>query len=95
MDIKFFDDPLEQPRGREDTRFRQIGLFVYPERRVFAFGVELTPFVEQKLPHAHGLQDISRTGTWLCPSTELSSGQFDKPDPALRPCVAARSARAR
>ena len=53
MDIKFFDDPLEQPRGREDTRFRQIGLFIYPERRVFAFGVELTPFVERPSIEVH------------------------------------------
>jgi hypothetical protein len=47
MDIRFFDDPLEGPRGREDVRIRQIGLFVYPEERRFMFGIELTPFVER------------------------------------------------
>ncbi len=47
MDIKFFEDPLEQPRPREDVRFRQIGLYLYPEQRRLAFGVELTPFVER------------------------------------------------
>lgn len=47
MDIRFFDDPLEQPRSREDVRFRQIGLFVYPDLRRMAFGVELTPFRER------------------------------------------------
>ena len=47
MDIRFFDDPLEGPRGREDVRIRQIGLFVYPEERRFMFGVEVTPFVER------------------------------------------------
>jgi hypothetical protein len=47
MDIKFFDDPLEQPRPREDVRFRQIGLYLYPDLRRFAFGVELTPFTER------------------------------------------------
>jgi hypothetical protein len=47
MDIKFFDDPLEQPRPREDVRFRQIGVYLYPDLRRFAFGVELTPFVER------------------------------------------------
>ena len=47
MDIRFFDDPLEGPRAREDVRIRQIGLFRYPEERRFMFGIELTPFVER------------------------------------------------
>jgi len=47
MDIKFFDDPLEQPRPREDVRIRQIGLFLYPDLRRLAFGIELTPFTER------------------------------------------------
>ncbi len=47
MDIRFFDNPLEQPRRREDVRFRQIGLFIHPDLRRLAFGVELTPFVER------------------------------------------------
>lgn len=47
MDIRFFDDPLEPPRPREDVRIRQIGLFLYPDLRRMAFGVELTPFVER------------------------------------------------
>ena len=47
MDIRFFDDPLEGPRGREDVRIRQIGLFRYPEERRFMFGIELTPFQER------------------------------------------------
>ncbi len=47
MDIKFFNDPLEQPRPREEVRIRQIGLYLYPDLRRMAFGVELTPFVER------------------------------------------------
>jgi hypothetical protein len=47
MDIRFFDDPLEQPRSREEVRFRQIGLFIYPDLRRLMFGVELTPFMER------------------------------------------------
>lgn len=47
MDIKFFDDPLEQPRPRENVRIRQIGLFLYPDLRRLAFGIELTPFRER------------------------------------------------
>lgn len=46
MNIKFYDDPLEEPRAREDVRFRQIGLFIHPDLRRMAFGVELTPFRE-------------------------------------------------
>lgn len=47
MDIKFFDDPLEEPRPREEVRIRQIGLYLYPDLRRMAFGVELTPFRER------------------------------------------------
>lgn len=47
MDIRFYDDPFQQPRPREDVRFRQIGLYLYPETRRMAFGVELTPFSER------------------------------------------------
>lgn len=47
MDIKFFDDPLEQPRGREEVRIRQIGLYLYPDLRRLMFGIELTPFRER------------------------------------------------
>lgn len=47
MDIKFFEDPLEQPRGREEVRIRQIGLYLYPDLRRLAFGIELTPFRER------------------------------------------------
>lgn len=47
MDIKFFDDPLESPRPREEVRIRQVGLFFYPDLRRFAFGIELTPFFER------------------------------------------------
>ena len=53
MDIKFFDDPLEQPKPREDVRFKQIGLFIYPEARRLMFGVELTPFVERPSIEVH------------------------------------------
>ncbi|MCA9866424.1 MAG: hypothetical protein KIS95_02310 [Anaerolineae bacterium] len=47
MDIKFFDDPLEEPKPREDVRILQIGLYLYPDLRRLAFGVELTPFRER------------------------------------------------
>lgn len=47
MDIKFFDNPLESPRSREDVRIRQVGLFFYPDLRRLQFGIELTPFLER------------------------------------------------
>jgi hypothetical protein len=53
MDIRFFDDPLEQPRPREDVRIRQIGLFLYPESAAGMFGIELTPFRERPSIEVH------------------------------------------
>lgn len=47
MDIQFFDNPLEGPRSRADVRIKQIGLFLYPEARRLAFGIELTRFGER------------------------------------------------
>jgi len=47
MDIRFFDNPIEEPGNREDVRIRQIGLHLYPDLRRFAFGIELTPFRER------------------------------------------------
>ena len=47
MDIQFFDDPSEGPRPREEVRIKQLGLFIYPDLRRMAFGVELTPFRER------------------------------------------------
>lgn len=47
MDIQFFDDPLQGPRAPEDVRIKQIGLFIYPESRRLAFGIELTRFFER------------------------------------------------
>lgn len=53
MDIKFFDDPREQPKPREDVRIKQIGLYLYPDLRRLAFGLELTPFVERPSIEVH------------------------------------------
>ncbi len=47
MDIQFFDNPLQGPRAPEDVRIKQIGLFIYPESRRLAFGIELTRFIER------------------------------------------------
>lgn len=46
-EIRFFDDPLESPRSREDVRIRRLGLFVYEDRRRVAVGFEITPFLER------------------------------------------------
>ena len=47
MQIDFFDDPLQQPKSRDDVRIKQIGLFVHDDLRKFSFGLELTPFLER------------------------------------------------
>ena len=47
MHINFFDDPLQQPKSREDVRIKQIGLFIHDGLRRVTFGIELTPFLER------------------------------------------------
>lgn len=45
--INFYDDPERQGRAREDVRLRQLGLYVYEDRRRVAIGFNLTPFAER------------------------------------------------
>ena len=45
--INFFDDGVELPKGREDVRLKNLGLFVYEDGRRVAVGFELTPFRER------------------------------------------------
>jgi hypothetical protein len=47
MDIQFIDEPGQGPRGRDEVRIKQIGLYVYEDLRRVAFGLELTPFLER------------------------------------------------
>jgi hypothetical protein len=47
MHIEFFDDPLLQPKARDEVRIKQIGLFIHDDLRRVAFGLELTPFLER------------------------------------------------
>lgn len=44
MDMQFYDDPIEEQPSREDVRIKQIGLFMYPDVRRLAFGIQLTRF---------------------------------------------------
>jgi hypothetical protein len=46
MEIKFFEDPLESPKSREDVRIRTLGLYVYEDKRRVAVGFDITPFLE-------------------------------------------------
>ena len=46
MNIEFFDNPLQVPNSREDVRIRQLGLYMYDDRRRFAVGFDITPFLE-------------------------------------------------
>ncbi len=59
MQIEFFDDPLKQPKAREDVRIKQIGLYVYDDdARLVSFGLELTPFLERP-----SIQVVIRNGS--------------------------------
>ncbi len=44
MNVTFFDDPLQEPSVPEDVRMKQLGLYVYPDKRRVAVGFELTQF---------------------------------------------------
>lgn len=47
MDIRFFDDPLQSPNSREDVRIKQLGLYLFEDRRRVAVGFDITPFLER------------------------------------------------
>lgn len=47
MRVQFFDDPSGGPRSRDEVRFKNLGLFVYEDRRRIAVGFDITPFFER------------------------------------------------
>ena len=47
MDIKFFDDPFEGPKPRDEVRIKQLGLYMYEDGRRVAVGFDMTPFMER------------------------------------------------
>ncbi|WP_420631494.1 hypothetical protein [Candidatus Leptofilum sp.] len=47
MDIKFFDDPFEGPKPREEVKIKQLGLYMHEDSRRVAVGFDLTPFLER------------------------------------------------
>ncbi|MCB8942683.1 MAG: hypothetical protein H6658_02790 [Ardenticatenaceae bacterium] len=47
MNVTFFDDPMEGPLPPEEVRMRQLGLYIYPDKRRVAVGFELTRFRER------------------------------------------------
>ncbi|MCP4424982.1 MAG: hypothetical protein GY803_10850, partial [Chloroflexi bacterium] len=47
MDIKFFDDPFEGPKLREDVKINRLGLFMHEDGRRVAVGFDVTPFLER------------------------------------------------
>lgn len=49
MRIQFYDDPVLEPRSRDDVRFNQLGLYLYEDGRRVAVGFDITPFLEP--PH--------------------------------------------
>ena len=47
MNVTFFDDPLQEPESPREVRMKQLGLFVYPDKRRVAVGFELSRFGER------------------------------------------------
>ena len=46
MRIQFYEDPIQEPRVREEVQFNQIGLYMYEDGRRFMVGFDLTPFID-------------------------------------------------
>ncbi len=47
MRIQFYEDPIREPRPREEVRFNRLGIFMYEDGRRFVVGFDLTPFMER------------------------------------------------
>ena len=45
--IRFFDDAEDPRRDPEEVRLRNLGLYVYEDRRRVAIGFDITPFRER------------------------------------------------
>jgi hypothetical protein len=59
MNVTFFDDPMQGPLPPEEVRIKQLGLYIYPDKRRVAVGFELTrfkerPSLEVTIINAHG-----------------------------------------
>ena len=47
MKIQFYEDPIREPRSREEVRFNRLGIFMYEDGHRFGVGFDLTPFKER------------------------------------------------
>lgn len=47
MRIQLYEDPIREPRSREEVRFNQIGIFMHEDGRRFVVGFDLTPFIDR------------------------------------------------
>lgn len=47
MNVTFFDDPFATPEPPENVRLKQLGLYLYPDLRRVAVGLELTRFQQR------------------------------------------------
>ncbi len=65
MQINFFDDLGEAPKGREDVRLKQLGLYVYPDGRRVAVGFDLTPFRERPSIEVRVVNERGEAAGWL------------------------------
>lgn len=47
MQIDFFDNPEDAPKSREDVKIKQLGLYLFEDKRRVAVGFDITPFLER------------------------------------------------
>ncbi|MCZ7666206.1 MAG: hypothetical protein M5U34_02670 [Chloroflexi bacterium] len=65
MDIKFFDNPLEPPKSREEVRLNNLGLYVHEDGRRVAVGFDLTPFRERPCLEVRVVNARGEKAGWL------------------------------
>lgn len=64
MRVEFFDNPLQEPRSREEIRFNQLGLYVFEDNQRLAVGFDITPFqdrpsIDVSLANSNGVEEAS------------------------------------
>ena len=65
MRIQFYEDPIREPRSREEVRFNRLGIFMHDDGRRFVVGFDLTPFMERPSLQVYVTDDSGRAVTSL------------------------------
>ncbi len=65
MRIQFYEDPIREPRSREEARFNRLGIFMHKDGRRFVIGFDLTPFMERPSLQVYVTDESGREETIL------------------------------